>query len=120
LEDAQIELTVKIKGTCEGLGRAPLHVINPAAVRSPRRRQRLLKLQPLLVIHGKTNQKAATERANIMTMLSQRVGERNAYYPAQVITHLNVLPSVILFHVPVLRLPLPKKIHGLDHHSRFD
>jgi len=75
-EDTQIELTIKIKGICEGLGRVPLHVINPAAVQSPRRRQRLLKLQPLLVIHGKTNQNAATERANIMTMLSQRVGER--------------------------------------------
>ena len=75
-EDAQIELTVNIKGSCEGLGRVPLHVINPAAVRSPRRRQRLLKLQPLLVIHGETNQKAATERANTMTMLTQTVGER--------------------------------------------
>ena len=76
MQDAQIELTVNIKGSCEGQGRVPLHVINPAAVRSPRRRQRLLKLQPLLVIHGETNQKAATERANTMAMLTDRVGER--------------------------------------------
>ena len=76
MQDVQIELTVNIKGSCEGQGRVPLHVINPAAVRSPRRRQRLLKLQPLLVIHGETNQKAATERANTMAMLTDRVGER--------------------------------------------
>ena len=76
MQGVQIELTVNIKGSCEGQGRVPLHVINPTAVRSPRRRQRLLKLQPLLVIHGETNQKAATERANTMAMLTDRVGER--------------------------------------------
>jgi len=75
-KDVLIELTVNLKGSCEGLGRVPLHIINPAAVRSPRRRQRLLKLQPLLVIYGETNQKVATERANTMTMLTQMVGER--------------------------------------------
>jgi len=30
-EDAQIELTVNIKGSCEGQRRVPLHVINSAA-----------------------------------------------------------------------------------------
>ena len=39
----------------------------------PRRLQRLLKVQPLLVIHREMKQKAATERANTMAMLT---GER--------------------------------------------